>query len=266
MNVRRIVILAVAGVAAVAAALLARNMLGGGTPPVSAQPNVQTTDVMIASVDVEPGQVLDGGNLRWQPWPRNSLSPTLFTRDLHPDGISQLAGAVARTPMLAGEPVTENKIAHIGQGGFMSAMIAAGKRAVSIPISAKTGAGGFVLPNDRVDVMLTRQVGNGRNFQVETVLRDARVLAIDQVFKDEKDKQTAVGDTATLELSPAQAELIALAQAQGTLSLALRGLAENANQKLDEESESWGQRGGSVAVIRYGVTHSSSTSSAGGPQ
>lgn len=267
MNVRRIVILAVAVTAAGAAALLARNMLGGGTPEVSAQPNVQTTDVMIASVDVTPGQPLDSGNVRWQPWPRDSLSPSLLTRDLHPDGLNSLAGAVARTPLLAGEPITENKIAHIGQAGFMSAMIAPGKRAVSMTISAKTGAGGFILPNDRVDVILTRPMGGGgRNFRVETVLRDVRVLAIDQIFKDEKDKQTAVGETATLELASDQAELIALAQAQGTLSLALRGLAESANAKLDEESQSWGKRGGSVEVIRYGVARSSTSSSGGAPQ
>jgi len=263
MNVRRVVILGVAAVAAIAATLLARNMLGGGTPNVAAGP-LEATDVMVAAVDLEPGQALDASNIRWQPWPKNSLSPTLVTRDLHPDGVNQLSGAVARAPMVAGEPVTENKIAHIGQAGFMSAMIAAGKRAISIPISAKTGAGGFVLPNDRVDVILTRQVGGNRNFQVETVLRDIRVLAIDQVFKEDKGKQSAVGDTATLELSPEQAETLALAQAQGTLSLALRGLAENANQKLEEENESWGRRG-SIAVIRYGVARSSTTV-AGGPQ
>jgi pilus assembly protein CpaB len=138
---------------------------------------------------------------------------------------------------------------------------------MSIPISAETGAGGFILPNDRVDVMLTRQIsGAGRNFHVDTVLRDIRVLAIDQIFKDEKDTQTAVGKTATLELAPDEAELIALAQAQGTLSLALRGLAESADAKLDQESAAWGRRNGAVSVIRYGVERSSSSSLAGGPQ
>lgn len=267
MNVRRIAILGVAAAAAIAAALLARNMLGGGTPEVSAQPNVQTTDVMVASVDVTPGQSLDGGNLRWQPWPRDSLSSTLITRDLHPDGIAGMVGAVARSSLLAGEPITENKVAHIGQAGFMSAMIEPGKRAVSMPISAKTGAGGFILPNDRVDIILTRQAsGSGRNFHVETVLRDIRVLAIDQTIKEEKDKQSAIGDTATLELLPEQAEIVALAQAQGVLSLALRGLAESANAKLDEESNTWGKRNGSVEVIRYGVARASSTSAGGTPQ
>ncbi|MGQ0741218.1 MAG: Flp pilus assembly protein CpaB [Alphaproteobacteria bacterium] len=264
MNVRRIVVLGIAAVAAGAAALLARNMLGGGTPDASAQANLQAVDVMVASTDVDPGRALDAGNVRWQPWPKDSISASLITRDLHPDGINSIAGAVVRAPLLAGEPITENKIVHIGKSGFMAAVISPGKRAVSIPISVKTGAGGFILPNDRVDVMLTRPLGRtGKMFQVETVLRDVRVLAIDQTYKDEKDKQTVIGDTATLELTPEQSELIALAQAQGTLALALRGLAENASEKLAQEGEVWGQRGGSVRVIRYGVAQSSTPSLGG---
>lgn len=260
MNVRRIVILGVAGVAAIAAALLARNMLGGGTPQVSAQPGYQTTDVLIAATDIDPGHSIDASNVRWQPWPKDSLSPALLTRDLHPDGQTAIAGAVARTPILAGEPITENKVVHIGQAGFMSALITPGMRAVSIPINAETGAGGFILPNDHVDVMLTRQVGGtGRTFNVETVLRNVRVLAIDQTFKDEKDAQTAIGKTATLELNSDEGELIVLAQAQGTLSLALRGLAESADAKLDQEATSFGRHSGSVQVIRYGVAHSATT-------
>jgi pilus assembly protein CpaB len=268
MNVRRMAILAVAAVAAGAAALLVRSMLGGGTQQVAASlPNVQTSDVLVASADIDPGHPLDASNVRWQPWPKDSLSPALLTKDLHPDATSAISGAVVRTPILAGQPITENNIVRIGQAGFMSAMITPGKRAVSIPISAETGAGGFILPNDHVDVILTRQMsGSGKNFQVETVLRDVRVLAIDQTFKDEKDAQTAVGKTATLELAPDEAEALALARAQGTLSLALRGLTENTDAKLAEEGAAWGHRNGTVAVIRYGVTSSSSSSSAGGPQ
>jgi len=203
--------------------------------------------------------------VKWQPWPKDSLSPLLITRDTHPDAMTAIAGAIVRAPLLAGEPITENKVVHIGQAGILSATIAPGKRAVSIPISAETGAGGFILPNDHVDVLLTRAVpGAGRNFHVETVLENIRVLAIDQTFKDDKDAQTAVGKTATLELEPDQAELIALAQAQGTLSLALRGLAETADNKLDQESNAWGRRNGAVSVIRYGMARTST--SGGGPQ
>lgn len=260
MNVRRIVILGVAAVAAIAAALLARNMLGGGTQQVSAQSGFQTTEVLIAASDIDPGHSIDAGNVRWQPWPKDSLSPAMLTRDLHPDGQTAIAGAVARTPILAGEPITENKIVHIGQAGFMSAMITPGMRAVAIPISAETGAGGFVLPNDHVDVMLTRKASGSRtSFNVETVLRNVRVLAIDQTFKGDKDTQTAIGKTATLELGSSEAEEIALAQAQGTLSLALRGIAESADAKLDTEAASFGRRSGSVQVIRYGVAHSANS-------
>lgn len=266
MNVRRIVILAVAAVAAGVAALLVRNMLGGGTPPVEASLPLQATDVLVAASDIEPGNSLDVNNVRWQPWPKGSLSSTLVTKDVHPNAQEAINGAVARTPILSGEPITENKLARIGQAGFMSAMLSPGKRAMSIPISTETGAGGFILPNDHVDVILTRQVagGAGRNFRVETVLNDVRVLAIDQIFKDEKDSQTAVGKVATLELAPDEAELISLAQAQGTLSLALRGLAENVAKKPDEENAASSRRGGAVAVIRYGMVHSSTP--AGRPQ
>ena len=98
-------------------------------------------------------------------------------------------------------------------------------RAVSIGISVQSGAGGFILPNDRVDVLLTRSLPGGRKqFATSTILDDVRVLAVDQTFGQKKDEKTVVGKTATLELTPGQAEMIARASASGTLSLSLRPL------------------------------------------
>jgi pilus assembly protein CpaB len=132
----------------------------------------------------------------------------------------------------------------------MAATLGDGKRAVSIPISAESGAGGFILPNDRVDVILTREVENEtqRTFRSQTLLNDVRVLAIDQVLRQDDDQEYVVANTATLELSLGQSELLAQAQANGELSLALRGLGDDAIV-----SDGSLRQGGDVIVLRYGV-------------
>jgi pilus assembly protein CpaB len=257
MNVTRIAILGVAALAAGAAVLLVRGMLGGGTPPVEASAQttaVTTTDVLVASQALQPGQKLEVEMVRWDAWPKAAVTPSLITRDIQPDLDAATKGAVVRAPLVAGEPVTDEKIARAGSASFLAATIAPGKRAISISISAESGAGGFILPNDRVDVLLTRDVsqGNIKTFRSEAILRDVRVLAIDQILRQEKDQQSAVGKTATLELGPLESEMISQAQASGTLSLALRALGDNAT-KGDEVSQL--DRGGSdVSVIRYGVS------------
>jgi pilus assembly protein CpaB len=140
---------------------------------------------------------------------------------------------------------------------FMSATISPGRRAVSIGISAEQGAGGFILPNDRVDVILTRQVGSSgseKDFQSVTILHNIRVLAIDQTAKPDNNAQSAVGKTATLELTEEQAELVAQSAADGTLSLALRALGEtDAALRTDESNYSRHDTSAAMSVIRYGV-------------
>lgn len=254
MNIVRLGILGIAALAAGAVALLVRGVVGGGTADVQANvPNLQfeIAQVLVASQRVEPGRILTADSVRWAQWPDDEVGGELITRDVHPDLVEYIEGAVARAPLIAGEPITEDKIVRTDSASFMAATLGDGKRAVSIPISAESGAGGFILPNDRVDVILTYEAEDEivTTFRSQTLLNDVRVLAIDQVLRQEDGQEYVVANTATLELSPNQSEILAQAQATGELSLALRGLG-------DEEVVSGAglRQGGDVVVLRYGVT------------
>jgi len=253
MNIVRIGILGIAALAAGAVALLVRGIVGGGTSDVQANvPDLQfeIAQVLVASQSVEPGRILTIDSVRWAQWPDNGLEPGLITRDVHPDLEEFIEGSVSRAPLISGEPITEDKIVRSDSASFMAATLADGKRAVSIPISAESGAGGFILPNDRVDVILTRELENEveRTYRAQTLLNDVRVLAIDQVLRQEDDQEYVVANTATLELSLNQSELLAQAQASGELSLALRGLGDDA-----VISDVGLRQGDDVIVLRYGV-------------
>ena len=217
--------------------------------------------MLVAANDVDAGKPLTVNDVRWQAWPKSALAPSFTTRDTQPDMNKAVEGAVVRAPLFAGEPITSAKVIKAQNASFMSATLTPGKRAISIKVDADTTAGGFILPNDRVDVILTRQVGQGgggeRSFQSSTILKDVRVLAIDQTAKPENGAQSAVGKTATLELSESQAEMLAQAQASGTLSLALRALGEVTPATLhDQEANADNNR--PVSVIRYGIARGSS--------
>jgi pilus assembly protein CpaB len=140
----------------------------------------------------------------------------------------------------------------------MAAILPAGKRAVSTDISPESGAAGFILPNDRVDVLLTRRdkaAEKAAGIEVvtsETILQNIRVLAIDQAIQEKDGQKVAIGKTATLELTPHQTETLALSRQIGTLSLALRSL-QDANAPVRTVDEDAGKRG-SVNMVRYGVT------------
>ena len=155
MDRTRIIVLAVAAVAAGAVALLARSLLGGGTTTTAAAPGPRITmsEVLVAAGDLTPGSQLTPASVRWQEWPKPSVDPSFITRDAAPDLSKVVQGAVVRSPMMTGEPLTTTKFVHAGTAGFLSAQLMPGMRAVSIAISVDTGAGGFILPNDRVDIL-----------------------------------------------------------------------------------------------------------------
>ena len=256
MDRTRIIVLAVAAVAAGAVALLARSILGGGTPPTAAAPGPQVvmSDVLVAASDLTPGAQLTPASVRWEQWPRTSVDSSYITRIAAPDPAKFTQGAVVRTHMVAGEPMTATKIAHADSAGFLASMLTPGMRAVSILVTADTSAGGFVLPNDRVDVLSTTSMpGSGANrFRTSTILKDVRVLAVDQTY-DPKDSKTVVGRTATLELSPQQVEVIEHARASGTISLALRPLGDKETASADTKQPTQNSAGDEVDIIRYGV-------------
>ena len=241
MNLMRFGILGIALIAATAAILLARGMLGGGTPSSQAStPSMALTEVLVASKDISPGHVLEASSVRWEEWPKSSVPGTFITREAQPDVAKAVDGMVVRAPLVAGQPIGEGSIVRAGAAGFLAATIKPGLRAIALNVNAETSSGGFILPNDRVDVLLTRDISGGagrKEFVTATVLRDVRVLAIDQTAKPEKDKDSVLGKTATLELTPAQSEVLAQAEALGTVSLALRALGDSAGEPVIPEKQ-----------------------------
>lgn len=253
-------------VTAIGAAFLVSTMSGGEQKVVVEAPKVETVRVLVAAKDINLGTLLTTSHFTWQDWPKSALSKSLITEATHPKAASEFKGATVRAPFVQGEPIIERKVIRPDQGGFMAAILPKGMRAISVKISVESGAGGFILPNDRVDVLLTRRVrvggGSAREEHfTETVLKNVRVLAIDQTFSDnDKGDQVVVGKTATLELKPEQSEILALAEALGDISLALRSIKENGNLALGQivpEStgtlSEGGQQKGTVTMLRYGT-------------
>jgi pilus assembly protein CpaB len=256
MNTARIVVLALAVCAGGVAAYLA-----SGSQPTQEVPTaqMQTVDVLVAKTDIPLGQTVTPDDLQWQNWPAATVSDNFIRRSSQPDAITQIGGSIARSPFFTGEPIREAKLVKGDGAGFMAAILPSGMRAVSTEISPETGAGGFILPNDRVDVILsTREKNPDRNAATpeivnsEVVLGNIRVLAIDQTIEEKNGQKVVVGKTATLELKPEQAETLARARQSGILSLALRSLVD-ANAADIPVNDRKAQRD-TVNVVRFGVS------------
>ena len=257
MYTARIVVLIIALAAGGVAAYL---VSGSDNRPAPVQPVAQlpTVDVLIAKSEIGLGQTVKPEDLQWQTWPAATASSSFIRRSERPDAVTQIAGSIARGAFIAGEPIREQKLVKADGAGFMAAVLPTGMRAVSTEISAETGAGGFILPNDRVDVILTRRVKNPERPSMpevvlsEIVLTNIRVLAIDQAPKEKDGQNVLVGKTVTLELKPDQATDLAAARQAGTLSLALRSIAD-VNQTSDIGDGLSRKRAESVNVVRYGI-------------
>lgn len=230
MRPARIIILAVAVVSAGVAGFLALQLArGGSTSIVQTEAVVErepTINVLVAKESLPVGARLNPETLAWAAWPEGSLVEGFITDQNRPDAMEALNGAITRMPIFNGEPIRQEKIAD-SSNRIMSSLLPSGKRAVATEISVATGAGGFILPNDRVDVIMVRKSNEG-TYLTETVLSNVRVLAIDQQIQENEDgSKAAVGTTATLELTPDQTKVIAVAQQMAErLSLALRSVAD----------------------------------------
>jgi len=245
MNTARIVVLVIALGAGGVAAYLASGFDNKPAPALPVAEKLPTVEVLIAKNDIQLGQAVKPEDLQWQSWPAATASSAFIRRDSRPEAQTQIAGSIARVPLMQGEPIREQKLVRAEGSGFMAAILPSGMRAVSTEISAETGAGGFILPNDRVDIVLTRRLKNpdansttaGNDLILsEVILSNVRVLAIDQAPK-EKDGQNAVlGKTVTLELKPDQVATLAAARQGGTLQLALRSIVDaNATELTAED-------------------------------
>jgi pilus assembly protein CpaB len=230
--------------------------------------------VLVAARDVPVGKRLEAGDMEWKDWPIDGLNPAYVTdgsvalpaaappaegeAEAAPAVENQVEGAAAtvtravnavagtgaqsdfigsvvREGFVAGEPIVARKIVRSGDSGFLAAYLEPGMRAMAIRVSVETAAGGFILPGDRVDVIMTRELrnnnqegGSAQRHTTTTVMQNVKVLAVDQTTQASDDAQSVVGATATLEVSPGDAEVLSLARAEGDLSLVLRSYADAA--------------------------------------
>jgi pilus assembly protein CpaB len=249
MKAARVVVLTVAIAAGGVAALLAGR--SGNPPEIKAEaPKFNTVDILVAKSDIPRGQALSPADASWEAWPATTASGNFIRKIDRPKALEDLAGMIVRAPFVAGEPIREAKLVDAKGSGFMAAILPSGMRAISTQISPETGAGGFILPNDRVDVILSPRGNRENGGASETILRNVRVLAIDQTVEEKNGQKVVVGKTATLELAPAQAETLALSQQVGVLSLALRSIADTSNDSKADETDS--RR--NINVVRFGVS------------
>ena len=259
MKAARLVVLTVAIAAGGVAAMLAGRSEKPPEVKTEPAPKAVTVDVLVAKSDIAMGQTVTPADVQWQEWPISAAAGNFIRKNDRPKAIETLSGSIARAPFVTGEPIREVKLVNAKGAGFMAAILPSGMRAISTQISPETGAGGFILPNDHVDVILTRRerdadkAAGGDSHSSETILSNVRVLAIDQAVEEKNGQRVVVGKTATLELSPSQAETLALSQQLGSLSLALRSLTDATRDDRAAEEKAGGRRGGGVNVVRFGV-------------
>ena len=255
MQRAKVIVLAIAFTAALGAALVARQFVSGPREVETVEKTIGATDVLVAATAINIGDRVGAENLKWQQWPVEGVTPGLITRNGQPDAPTEFSGAVARAPLIAGEPINKQKLVIISEGGPMAAILPSGMRAISTPIREETSAGNFILSGDRVDVILSHKmrVGSKDEPVSEAVLRNVRVLAIGQEMDNKDGEKVATGKTATLELTPRQAEILALAQSMGEISLSLRSLTDATPGQSETTAKIGDSYGNSVKFLKYGV-------------
>jgi pilus assembly protein CpaB len=263
MKLARVAVLGVAVAAGLVAAVIALNLVRQPPPPatvvVEGPAPPASTQVLVAAVDIPIGTTISEDSIEWRDWPDSGVSDRFIKREAGADQMVLIVGAIARASLYAGEPVTDGKLIRADQG-YMAAILPAGMRAIAIGISVVTSAGGFILPNDRVDVIMVRAgQSDGSEYTTEVILSNIRVLAIDQTIEDKDGKQVVVGTTATLELTPRQAQILAAAQpVADRLMLSLRSIVDSNVEAGDQDLDAvhlidGTKRDGVVTVVKSGV-------------
>lgn len=257
MRRARIAVLAVAVAAAGGAFFVAQGLKNQpstepGTAQMPAPPVAATDDVLVAAHDIPLGKLVADGDFAWQPWPKDVIGAEMIKKSDNDKVMADLNGSIVRSSLLKGEVVRRERLVKGPNAGFLSAILPSGKRAVAINIDSNGGttAGGFILPNDSVDVIRTVKADTGAGETMsETLLRNIKVLAIGQNVEEKNGQPVVVGSNATLELDPMQAETIILAQRTGQLSLVLRSMLDTASEAAVVEQPA--QR--TTTIVRYGV-------------
>jgi pilus assembly protein CpaB len=258
MKAARLVVLGVAVAAGgIAAYLASGSKAPPPPPPVAAAPPLETVDVLVAKSDLSRGQVIENDDIGWQIWPAAAANPSFIKKPDRPDAMKDFVGAIVRESMDAGDPIRDPKVVMAKGSGFMAAVLPQGMRAVALDITPESGAGGFILPDDRVDVMLTRhdkavEKATGVEKVVsDTILRNVPVLAVDQTIDEKSGTKVAIGKTATLELTESQAETLALSHQLGTISLTLRSLLDS---QTPIEGGDDASKDHPINTVRFGVS------------
>jgi pilus assembly protein CpaB len=264
MNQKLIIVGAIAVLAFGATYVFLRNAQNPSPQPhvAEAPPKIDIEQVLVATQDIAMGTVVNESAMGWQAWPKAAVSEFMITKSGKPDALEDVRGSMTRVAFIRGEPIRRDKLVKAGAGGFMSAILPSGKRAVAIKIDngGDSSAGGFILPNDRVDVVrLARdeEATKARGVEVmtaEPILANVRVLAIGQNVEEQNGKKVITGANATLELDPDQVNLIILAQHTGNsnLHLVLRSLVDSGGPAKTVVDANEGGKGG-LTVVRYGA-------------
>lgn len=255
MKAARVVVLVIALAAGGVAALLAGRSEQKAPPPVAQSvPQMETVEILVARNDIGIGRAVTAPDVQWQVWPTIAANSQFIRRAERPAAINEIIGSIARTPFASGEPIREAKLIKANGSGYLAALLPRGMRAISFEISPETGVGGFVLPNDRVDILLTRaeKTAGDEVYTSETVLTNIRVLAIDQTVEEKNGQRTVVGKIATVELAPRQTETLAVARRLGSLSLVLRSLAESSEARSGGDDSNELVRRETINIVRFG--------------
>lgn len=227
--------------------------------PTIVEKPVDSTEVLVATSDIGIGQLVNEASFRWVAWPLEAATTVGYITKQNGGEAKQrdLAGSVARFALLAGEPVTAQKLIKAGQGGVVAAILPQGMRAISVPISAASAAGNLILPNDHVDVVLAKRARkkDGTDDVVsDTLFRNVRVIAIGQQIETKEGKKSAEAQTATLELTPRQTETLSSAiLSGGNITLTLRSVADLSSDPQGSGGEARKEKSNVVRILRYGV-------------
>ena len=221
-------------------------------------PPIPTDDVLVAARELPMGTLIAEPDLQWVGWPRTAAGPGMIKKSELPNAVDDIKGSVARGSFFQGEPIRREKVVKGPNSGFLSAILPSGKRAVAINIDASgsTTAGGFILPNDHVDILRTRRdedaikSGGPEAYVTDVLLSNMRVLAIGQNVQEKNGERVVVGSNATLEADPREAEILIMAQRTGQLSMTLRSMldAKKSDAPVADRPEQAG-----VTVVRFGV-------------
>ena len=247
--------LVIAGICALGAFLLMKGMVSKPSPQAQVDVRSGTVDVLVAKLDMGLGHITSEASFRWQAWPQEAVPIGAITSSGGANIMASLAQHVARAPMLAGEPITKAKLVKPGDGGVLAAILPAGKRAMSTKITEDSAVGRLILPNDHVDVILIkREKGRGGKDELsrDMILSNVRVLAIGQRIETKDGQKVADGNTATFELTPAQADKLAMGKNQGELTLMLRSIADLKSEDIQAE-EKRARSSDAVRMTRFGI-------------